>query len=236
MLLFRIKKTQFFSTIKNAYEKTSSGRLPSLTPSTHHGLQPGAERWGQPGEQLQPLPRLRAEHGVRQPLPDQHQQLWGQDFFVLNLEDGLQGGRGQTSGLHVTSASGKVPSFLSGWLLPVLGAQLTLDHPILLLLIYRILSDFLHSIYNSIQNWACFSAPMSTLDLEEGTLSVYCSVPLHKTGLAHCMSYTKHWPETGIWLVFIKKKFFLAKLCSIQDLNSLTRDQTQALSNQSTES
>lgn len=117
--------------------------------------------------------------------------------------------RGQTYGLHVTSASGKGPSFLSGWLLPVLGAQLR-SHPwsSYSTAYSHDLSDFLHSIYSSIQNWACFSAPLSRLHLEEGTLSVYCSVPLHKTGLAYCMSYTKHWPQTGIWLVSIKKIFF----------------------------
>lgn len=57
---------------------------------THHRLQPGAERGRQPGQQLHAFPALRVQEGVGQPLARQHQQLGGQDLFVVDLEDGLR--------------------------------------------------------------------------------------------------------------------------------------------------
>lgn len=66
--------------------------LDLLVCGTHHRFEPGTERGREPGEQLHAFSALGAEEGVGQPLARQHQQLGGEDLFVLDLEDGLRRG------------------------------------------------------------------------------------------------------------------------------------------------
>lgn len=74
MLLFRIKKIPFSPPLLKMRERKAP--VAACRPHTRHSPWPSAAQRGQPGEQLQPLlGPAQCEHGVRQPLPDHHQQL-----------------------------------------------------------------------------------------------------------------------------------------------------------------
>lgn len=61
-----------------------------LLPCTHHCLQPGAECGWESGQQLHAFFCLGVKKCMSQPLPCQHEQLRCQNFFVMDLQDGLR--------------------------------------------------------------------------------------------------------------------------------------------------
>lgn len=171
MLLFRIKKIPFSSTIKNAWDKSSRGRLPPWRPALTMAFSQVHSVGGSLASSSSPSLVCVQSTACASRCPITTSSCEARTSLSWTWRMACREEHGQMFGLCVTSASGKVPSFLSGWLLPVLGAQLR-SHPwssYSTSAYSHDLSDFLHSIYHSIQNWACFSAPISRLHLEEGT-------------------------------------------------------------------